>query len=253
MINVKNNRAKTAGMTNMKKTSFRDKFGIPNEIERWAIGQNNNLPAYDLDEFDSIDDKYLEEIATFDTNIESTDKNSQNQRIHLMLENLRKKKQTKLAKKYKHRIMHFQGTDVFNSTSNLSNVTGTSIGSQPMSGLSTNHGMDLKKKSSLTQLTPPSTIDSANTQKKNEKENNKSQVNTNFNFKNVNNEMLRAVPGSLQQNITLERNLFRDLMRLSRQRYLFRIGSDFQRNQFSTNQTRKGFLPDKKNQASTNK
>jgi len=243
---VNNNRAKTAGTTNNKKQSFREKFRIPNEIERWAIGQNNDLPTYDLDEFESIDDKYLEEIATFDTNIESTDKNTQNQRIHQMLENLRKKKQTKLAKKYKNKIMHFQNSDQFKSTSNLSNMTVTSTGSQPNNVLPSVDGMDLQKKPSFATLTPPSTMSSTNTKKESEKDNNKSKVNTNFNFKNVNNEMLRAVPGSLQQNITLERNLFRDLMRLSRQRYLFRMGSDFQRNQFSANQIRKGFLPDKK-------
>jgi hypothetical protein len=162
-----------------------------------------------------------------------------------MLENLRKKKQAKLAKKYKNKIMHFQNSDQFKSTSNLSNMTATSTGSQPNSVLPSVDGMDMQKKSST--MTPQSAMNSTNTKKDSEKENNKSKVNTNFNFKNVNNEMLRAVPGSLQQNITLERNLFRDLMRLSRQRYLFRLGSDFQRNQFSANQIRKGFLPDKSN------
>ena len=85
-------------------------------------------------------------------------------------------------------------------------MTATSTGSQPNSVLPSVDGMDMQKKSST--MTPQSAMNSTNTKKDSEKENNKSKVNTNFNFKNVNNEMLRAVPGSLQQNITLERNLF---------------------------------------------
>lgn len=59
-------------------------------------------------------------------------------------------------------------------------------------------------------------------------------------FKASKNGLSRAVPGKLQQNITLERNFFKDLLKLSRQRYLVKVGTDFQMRKFTDKQSKKG-------------
>jgi hypothetical protein len=63
-----------------------------------------------------------------------------------------------------------------------------------------------------------------------------------FEFRSLNNGMTRAVPGSLQQNITVERTFFKELLDLSKQRYMYRLGADFKKRQFQARQERKGLL-----------
>ena len=52
------------------------------------------------------------------------------------------------------------------------------------------------------------------------------------------------MPGSLQQNITIERTFFKDLLKLSKQRYISKLNSDFQKKRFAANQARKGLYSD---------
>jgi hypothetical protein len=72
-------------------------------------------------------------------------------------------------------------------------------------------------------------------------------LNNNFlKLKSINNGMTRVVPGSLQQNITVERNFFKDLIKLSRQRYLSKLSSEFYMRRFLSVQSRKGLVSDRK-------
>lgn len=57
--------------------------------------------------------------------------------------------------------------------------------------------------------------------------------------------MSRAMPGKIQQNITLERTFFKDLLKLSRERYLTRINSDYQKRKFTDSQTKKGLCDER--------
>ena len=59
-------------------------------------------------------------------------------------------------------------------------------------------------------------------------------------YKNAKNGLSRMVPGKLQQNITLERTFFRDLLKLSRERYITRLNSDYQKRKFVEAQSKKG-------------
>jgi hypothetical protein len=53
---------------------------VPSEIERWAMGLNENeniscIPVnYDSDEYDSIDDSYLEKMITFEDEEDKNEK-----------------------------------------------------------------------------------------------------------------------------------------------------------------------------------
>ncbi len=68
----------------------------------------------------------------------------------------------------------------------------------------------------------------------------KEDIGASMKFKASKNGLSRAVPGKLQQNITLERNFFRDLLKLSRQRYLVKINTDYQKRKFTDIQAKKG-------------
>ncbi len=63
-------------------------------------------------------------------------------------------------------------------------------------------------------------------------------------YKNAKNGLSRMVPGKLQQNITLERTFFKDLLKLSRERYITRLNSDFQKRKFLEAQSKKGLCDD---------
>jgi len=64
-------------------------------------------------------------------------------------------------------------------------------------------------------------------------------------FRSISSGISRAVPGSLQQNITIERNFFKDLLKLSKQRYITKINADFQKKRFLIKQTNKGLYAEK--------
>jgi hypothetical protein len=56
------------------------------------------------------------------------------------------------------------------------------------------------------------------------------------------NKMSRAQPGIIQQNITVERVFLKDLLKLSRQRYIAKLGMEFQSKRFTEKQQRKGLM-----------
>lgn len=97
--------------------------------------------------------------------------------------------------------------------------------------------LDDTKKSPV-ETTPNDTARSSNIEKK--KPPQKDVSITSIKFKASSNGMSRAMPGRVQQNITLERTYFKDLLKLSRQRYITKLNSDFQKRKFTENQARKG-------------
>lgn len=74
-----------------------------------------------------------------------------------------------------------------------------------------------------------------------------------FRFKSVNNGMTRGMPNTLQQNITIERTFFKDLIKLSKQRYLSKLSQDFYKRRFVKVQTRKGFMTDNSSTPTTSR
>ena len=52
--------------------------------------------------------------------------------------------------------------------------------------------------------------------------------------------MSRSVPGNLQKNVTAERKFFKELLRLSQQRYVELLNMDYQKKIFITRQANKG-------------
>ena len=95
-------------------------------------------------------------------------------------------------------------------------------------------------KQSPVETTPNDTARSSNIDDKKKKPPAKDVSITSIKFKASNNGMSRAMPGRIQQNITLERTYFKDLLKLSRQRYITKLNSDFQKRKFTENQARKG-------------
>lgn len=54
------------------------------------------------------------------------------------------------------------------------------------------------------------------------------------------------MPGTIQKNITIERVLFKDLLKLSKQRFASQKDTEFQKRGFTANQAKKGiFLKNK--------
>ncbi|CAF0813615.1 unnamed protein product [Brachionus calyciflorus] len=70
----------------------------------------------------------------------------------------------------------------------------------------------------------------------------KSKNSTKQKFDHISNGMSRALPGVLQQNITIERNYFKDLILLSKQRYTVLKSLDFEKKMFTRKQDQKGFI-----------
>jgi len=70
-------------------------------------------------------------------------------------------------------------------------------------------------------------------------------------YKNAKNGLSRMVPGKLQQNITLERAFFKDLLKLSRERYITRLNSDYQKRKFVEAQSKKGLCDEDKRSSSS--
>ena len=213
------------------KTSLKSKFNIPNEVERWALGNRNSKyqTNYDSDDFENIDDSYIRNLAINDQSENDkkqqiADKNAQEEqrlRIREMIINLRKAKeiQKKLNKGFYGVLEQQAGNEPNKNNSNQIN-TAASLEKHP-------EDEEIQK--------IENTSSNAKTAKKPAKE-------KKFAFKSLNNAMTRAVPGSLQQNITVERTFFKELLDLSKQRYLYRLGADFKKRQFQVRQERKGLL-----------
>ena len=81
--------------------------------------------------------------------------------------------------------------------------------------------------------------DSKNEEEK-ENENEKKERPSSGLIKKGNNSMSRSVPGNLQKNVTAERKFFKELLRLSQQRYVELLNMDYQKKIFITRQANKG-------------
>lgn len=219
---------------NRAKTSLKSKFKIPNEVERWALGQHNSKyqSNYDSDDFESIDDSYIRNLAVSDQSEndkkqQMSDKNREEEqrlRIREMISNLRRAKeiQKKLNKGY-YGVLEQQAN-------NEANTNATASSNQM------NSASDSQKTIEDEEI---QLIENGKAASKTSKKSGKDKK---FQFRSLNNGMTRAVPGSLQQNITVERTFFKDLLDLSKQRYMFRLGADFKKRQFQVRQERKGLL-----------
>ena len=213
--------------TTTKKSKFKTKFQIPSEVERWALGaQDEEVRNESDDDIENIDDTYLKFLAEIDTRLDSEEaldevktEESQREKIRSILLNVRKNKE--LKKK------------LSKSFSRSKTIAEIALESLPVKE-EQKKSVDVKiidddKEDEEIQIKPKSA----------KKQNN---VDTSFKFKSVNNGLTRAVPGSLQQNITVERTFFKDLLKLSKQRYLYKLGSDFQMRRFTAKQERKGLI-----------
>jgi hypothetical protein len=222
------------------KTSLKSKFKIPNEVERWALGQRNSKyqTNYDSDDFESIDDSYIRNLAINDQSENDkkqqiADKNEQEQqrlRIREMIKNLRRAKeiQKKLNKGF-YGVLEQQKEQEQQQQQ------------QQQSSQQIENSAKLNDSASEKMLEDEEVLRIENGHVKDQKKSSKTKEKS-FEFRSLNNGMTRAVPGSLQQNITVERTFFKELLDLSKQRYMFRLGADFKKRQFQARQEKKGLL-----------
>ena len=224
------------------KSSLKSKFKIPSEVERWALGQKSSKYEcnYDSDEFDKIDDTYLKSLAKNDpTEAEQLEKladkeaqENQRLRIREMITNLRRNKEIKkkLSKGF-YGVLDTVATQPATGQAAATRAASSAAATTDFTNkvpeddeIARIENEQIQPKSE----TPPKKADKPKEKK--------------FQFKSLNNGMTRAVPGSLQQNITVERTFFKDLLDLSKQRYLYKLSADFQKRQFAARQERKGLV-----------
>ena len=234
--------------TTTSSVSSRAKFKVTSEIERWAYGHDKDSgdeKAHDSDEIKSIDDKYLDTIVPADLKDESLnereDPMDRRQKITHIIRNIREHKQmvTEMCKKDPTLRLELSGYAIKQMT--LDNSRKSASQSQTdatlttMSGNSSKHTilLDSDMNQSKTSVLNESVSD-----KKLKKESAPQQ--NSLKFKPASGVQRLAMPGRLQQNITLERTFFKDLLKLSKQRYLAKVNADFQRRKFAENQTKKG-------------
>ena len=210
-----------------KISKFKSKFQIPSEVERWALGTQDEVVKYDSDDgIENIDDTYLKFLAEIDTRIEPEEnvdeiktEDQQREKIRNILLNVRRNKE--LKKK------------LSKSFSRSKTIAEIALEAMP--------AKEENKKSVDVKIVDDDKEDE-DMHGHSKKKSNHQNVDTSFKFKSVNNGLTRAVPGSLQQNITVERTFFKDLLKLSKQRYLYKMSSDFQKRQFTAKQERKGLI-----------
>lgn len=80
-----------------------------------------------------------------------------------------------------------------------------------------------------------------------DKKSNKNNKTDKQKFETISNGMSRAIPGVLQQNITLERTYYNDLILLSKQRYTLKRSMEYQQKIFLNKQEMKGLINGPKN------
>lgn len=212
---------KTAAELEKQKRN-KEKTKVNNEINRWAYGYQYEADAnYDSDI--SIDDSYLDEIGgTYKTKEELNEAREkkrikmkeQKAEVNTLLQNIRMRNLVKSAS--------FQARNNF-----LRNINGEAGDNQP------DLSLYLPVRASVSDSSDEDQSDNEKLSSRGKKE-----------HKSVKpmNKMSRAVPGIIQQNITLERVFYKDLLKLSRQRYITKLNLEFQQKRFTAKQTRKGFI-----------
>ena len=239
--------AQTASQIEKQKRT-KEKMKVNNEIHRWALGYEytNDIPN-DSDE--SIDDSYLDELeGLYKTREELEEarakkkKRLKEQKIQVtnLLESIRRRSLPK-SDNYQKRSKFFQ--DINETQSNepiiiLNNLNNLTVGNLNMITPAKDRNVYLT--SSTNQVNPlESSDDERRDDHSNENENNIKKDKKLFKTKN---KMSRAIPGIIQQNITLERVFYKDLLKLSRQRYITKQSIEFQAKNFSEMQQRKGLI-----------
>lgn len=198
--------------------SLRNRFKIPTEVERWVYSSNDTTEiARDPDDYESIDDSYL---ANYDPDEKKlkVNRKEQRERVRSILKQVRRKRES--AK----------------TPENFDSVISTVSQANDLN----------KQEKSLSELKINDDSDTLEEEQQQPVEKkSKKLINQPKKFKSVNSNISRAMPGSLQQNITIERTFFKDLFRLSKQRYIAKLNSDFQKRRFTAAQSRKGLFKEK--------
>ena len=193
-----------ASKTQTRRAKVRSGVKVPAEIENWALGResNDNSPNvdYDSDDFESIDDSYVNNMALSDEDEKKELEEKQRERIRFILRNLQNKDRSKSAKP--------------------GETASSSQSQKPVVGQGNEEVILPKRKSK-------SAKDSGS-----------------LKFKSAKSGMTRAVPGQPPQNITIERTYFKDLLKLSQQRYFYKLSVDFQKRAFIMRQKKKNLYKD---------
>ena len=231
----------------VKRTSYSaSRFKLPSEIERWAYSNETNEEVrlgFDPEDFESIDDSYLDKFDQ-DPNEKKIIFNrlEQKQKIINVLKQCKSRKDLKQKNK----------DDDFNDI--ISNIISANSNSTIQEVES------LKKNQSNMKIVDQDQDQEKQQQHSSEEDESKEEKKakklikrkeSSKKFSTVNSGISRAMPGSLQQNITIERNFFKDLLKLSKQRYISKLNTEFQKKRFVNIQTRKGLF--KENEPNLNR
>ncbi len=224
----------TVNKVKHKKRSL-DKVKLPSEVERWAMGLSDQGPQHqqtadiDTEDYDALDDNYMYTMTQEDVDqlkqlnsassgsiLTSPHKISQERfmEVQSILSRIKKSKEPKITFGSDNRVSAEEEEKLFEAKFQKY----------------LEHQAELEAEKKRVRDTRQ-----------------KSANESGFRFKSVNNGLTRAVPGSLQQNITIERTFYKDLIKLSRQRYLSKLSADFYKRRFVAVQTRKGLMNEKVN------
>jgi hypothetical protein len=227
--------AKPEGAMNKIERQKRDneKLKINNEVTRWAFGHKNDAEI-DQDSDNSLNDEYLDEIGVgYKTKEELAEAKlkkkkklkEQKAEIKNLMESMRRRSLTNNETyQSKSRFLSLFDGDAQNDLAAA--AANFNIPSMNMDSIMTFD--DINKEDVLSGDEGSSGYDSSKEKR------DKSQLKSN--------KMSRAQPGIIQQNITVERVFLKDLLKLSRQRYIAKLGMEFQAKCFTEKQQRKGLM-----------
>lgn len=217
--------------TNIEKQKrLKEKLKINNEVTRWALGYQYEADL-NVDSDDSLDDSYLDELGgmykTREEFQEAQEKkkakmSESRNKVRELLANLRRRSLTRSVELKKI-------NPYFNKNNNL--IQCTILENNPS-----------ESKIDLFNLIQSSNFETGlgnSEEEVEETEEMKAKKDKKIS-KPLNNKISRAVPGIVQQNITIERVLYKDLLKLSKQRYIVKQGMEFKEKQFLDKQEKKG-------------
>jgi hypothetical protein len=221
------NQVTKSALNLQKQKRFKEKLKINNEISRWAFGYDYDLDI-DTDSDCSIDDSYLDNIDNIFKSKEELDdfreqrkKKLENNKVVIrnLLERIRRRSLLK-SSSYKIKKQFLKN-----------------IGNQSEDNKSGNNILNMISKTN-NQVNFSGDEDEEDDIDDNNKQRRKFSIPKSA----TSNKISKAVPGILQQNITLERVFCKDILKLSKQRYISKQGFDFQMRLFKEKQNRKGLI-----------
>ena len=247
-------------LKNSKKTkSVKDRFKLPNEVEGWVFGyKDNDQDESNHDsELSDIDDTYLQTMAISDKEDEPDPKYTEsleqkNLKISEMIRQIRSYK--KLQKQWAKRNSMYSKKESFsdnitniifpksesNTLNSAENLEDKKIKKDQASTISAFTGLSDFQASFKLDKNKTTTKEIKKTEESPVKEKKKNKPSEGIKYKPVSSCIARAMPGSVQQNITLEKTFFKDLLRLSKQRYIAKLNFDYQNRIFIEQQSKKG-------------